>query len=199
MTKMQFLYELDGKLSVLSDADREKSLEYYSEMIDDRMEDGLSEEKAVAALGSIDSIYNNVISDIPFSRLIGTRIKSSSANMNSVWKWVLIIFGFLVFGIPMLSVLFSVVASLFAAIWAVVISLWAVPLALLVGGVAGVILFFPTVFLGNSVKALFLLGAGVFSLGLVFPFFFLAKWTTKGAIILSRGMLILIKKGFVRH
>ena len=199
MTKIQFLYELDEKLSALSEADRDKSLEYYSEMIDDRMENGLSEREAVAALGSIDTIYNEIIADIPFSHIVGAKLRRSPKNATkSVWMWILIVFGFLVFGLPIISVAFAVIISLYAAIWTVVISLWVVPLVLLVGGAAGVILFFPTIFLGNSIKALFLLGAGIFSLGLVFPFFYIAKWTTKGAVILSRGMLIMIKKSIIR-
>lgn len=198
MTKVQFLYELDEKLSALSEQDRERSLEYYSEMIDDRMEEGLSESAAVAALGSVDSIYSEIVSDIPFSRIIGAKLKRSPEKAaKSVWMWILIVFGFLVFGLPIIASAFAVIISLYAAIWTVVISLWVVPLSLLLGGVAGVILFFPTIFLGNSVKALFTLGAGIFSLGLVVPFFYIAKWTTKGAIVLSKGMLVFIKKSLI--
>ena len=112
--------------------------------------------------------------------------------------WILIVFGFLVFGLPIIAAAFAVIVSLYAAIWSVVICLWAVPLALLAGGAAGVIIFFPTLFLGTHLKALFLLGAGIFSLGLIFPFFYIAKWTTKGAVVLSRGMLIMIKKSIIR-
>ena len=50
MNKQEFLYELKGKLWALSEEEKKSSLEYYTEMIDDRMEDGLSEEEAVAAI-----------------------------------------------------------------------------------------------------------------------------------------------------
>ena len=199
MTKLQFLYELDEKLSHLSDTDRQESLEYYSEMIDERMENGLSESAAVAALGSIDNIYKEIIADIPFSHLVGAKLRRSpKKEKKSVWTWILIVFGFLVFALPIIAAAFAATVSLYAAIWSVVICLWAVPLVLLVGGAAGVIIFFPTVFLGMHLKALVLLGAGIFSLGLIFPFFYIAKWTTKGAVILSRGMLIMIKKSIIR-
>ena len=46
MNKQEFLYELKGKLWALSEEEKKSSLEYYTEMIDDRMEDGLSEEEA---------------------------------------------------------------------------------------------------------------------------------------------------------
>lgn len=199
MTKAEFLYELDEKLSSLSETDRKKSLEYYSEMIDDRMESGLSERAAVAALGSIDSIYSEIIADIPLSHIVGAKLRRSPGKAaKSIWTWILIVFGFLVFGLPIIASVLAVIISLYATIWSVALCLWVVPLSLLAGGVAGVVLFFPTIFLGMHFKALFMLGAGIFSLGLIVPFFYIAKWSTKGAILLSRLMLVFIKKSIIR-
>ena len=47
MTKEGFLAQLRQQLWALPEADRQNSLDYYAEMIDDRMEEGLSEEEAV--------------------------------------------------------------------------------------------------------------------------------------------------------
>jgi len=196
MTKAAFLCELDSKLSLLPRDDREKSLEYYSELIDDRMEDGLSEAEAVATLGSVEEIYRETIADIPFQDLIKRKLKPKKSI--GVFGYILIFFGFLVFGLPILASVFSVTVSLYAALWAVVISFYAATLALLIGGVAGVIVFFPTVFAGATVKALFLLGAGIFSLGLVFPFFILSKKLTKFVIFLGKWLIIGTKKLLIK-
>jgi len=51
MTKREFLDMLNNLTSRLSESERDRLLEYYSEIIDDRMEEGLSEAEAVAALG----------------------------------------------------------------------------------------------------------------------------------------------------
>ena len=56
MNKKAFLWALMDGLSGLPMEDIERSLDYYSEMIDDRMEDGLSEEEAVAAMGPVKEI-----------------------------------------------------------------------------------------------------------------------------------------------
>ena len=61
MTKAEFLAELRAAISGLPEADIEKSLDFYSEMIDDRVEDGLSEEEAVAALGSVENIKTQIL------------------------------------------------------------------------------------------------------------------------------------------
>ena len=58
MKKQEFLDELKKALWALPEADQKNSLEYYAEMIDDRMEDGLSEEEAVAAIGDLDEIVD---------------------------------------------------------------------------------------------------------------------------------------------
>ena len=51
MTKREFLEMLNERTSCLSEAERGRLLEYYGEIIDDRMEEGLTEAEAVAALG----------------------------------------------------------------------------------------------------------------------------------------------------
>ena len=51
MTKREFLEMLNERTSRLGEAERNRLLEYYGEIIDDRMEEGLTEAEAVAALG----------------------------------------------------------------------------------------------------------------------------------------------------
>ena len=52
MTKASFLGELRLRLASLPDADIQEALEYYEEMIDDRIEAGMDEEEAVRTLGT---------------------------------------------------------------------------------------------------------------------------------------------------
>ncbi len=61
MTKAEFLDRLCQGLRFHSDPDEiQKTVNFYSEAIDDRMEDGQTEEEAVAAMGNIDDIIWNV-------------------------------------------------------------------------------------------------------------------------------------------
>ena len=197
MTKMNFLYELDEKLAGLPNEDRERSIEYYSEMIDDRIEDGLSEAEAVAALGSTDAIASQIISEIPLPRLIKERFKPK--NSLGVWSIILSVFGFLIIGIPVLAVLFSVVISIIATVFAVSVSLFAVPIALLSCGIGGIVAFFPLVFSGDAAVAFFLLGAAFICLGLVIPFFYLAVYAMKFTVLTVKGTALAIKKCFIKR
>ena len=51
MNKTEFVNQLSAGLMGLSQEDIKRSVDFYTEMIDDRIEDGMPEEEAVAALG----------------------------------------------------------------------------------------------------------------------------------------------------
>lgn len=63
MTKFEFLDAIKSGISALSDEDKNRTLNYYSEMIDDRIEDGISEEEAVAAMGEPDRIIAEILNE----------------------------------------------------------------------------------------------------------------------------------------
>ena len=67
MKKNEFLAELRGRLAGLSEADLNRSLDYYAEMIDDRMEDGLSEDEAVNAVGTPAVIAEDILKEMPLT------------------------------------------------------------------------------------------------------------------------------------
>ena len=60
MTKSEFILSLSEALTNMPGQTRKRVLEYFEEMIDDRTESGMSEEEAVAALGSIEDILKDI-------------------------------------------------------------------------------------------------------------------------------------------
>lgn len=63
MTKHEFDRLLREKIAQLPQKDIDSFSQYVGEMIDDRIEDGLSEEEAIADIGSIDDIVKAILSD----------------------------------------------------------------------------------------------------------------------------------------
>ena len=59
MTKREFLDRLERCLASLDAGERASMVDFYSEQIDDRMDDGMSEEPAVASLDSPKDIAAN--------------------------------------------------------------------------------------------------------------------------------------------
>ena len=66
MSKEAFINELSGKLDRLSENDRKEYLEFFEELIDDKIEeDGASEAAAVSGLDSAEDIADAIIREIP--------------------------------------------------------------------------------------------------------------------------------------
>ena len=76
MRKQEFLDELNKKLSDLSRSEAEERISFYSEMIDDRIEEGLSEEDAVSAIGTIDNVAMQITAEIPLTKIAKVNFKS---------------------------------------------------------------------------------------------------------------------------
>ena len=63
MEREAFLNELKAALADLTDEETESIIGYYSEMIDDRMEAGMTEEEAVKAMEPVEVIASRVLSE----------------------------------------------------------------------------------------------------------------------------------------
>ena len=63
MTKQQFLTALAEKLNVLDPAERDKILNFYAQMLDERIEDGMTEEEAVATMEPVDAIADEILAE----------------------------------------------------------------------------------------------------------------------------------------
>ena len=89
MTKHEFLLSLQDRLSGLPQDDVEERLTFYCEMIEDRMEEGLSEEEAVSAIGSVDEIAAQIVADIALAGNAKEKTKPHRA-----WEIVFLALGF---------------------------------------------------------------------------------------------------------
>ena len=184
MTKLQFLMALHQKLAGLPQDEVEERLRFYSEMIEDRMEDGLSEEEAVAAVGSVDEIAAQIAAEIPHPVIAKTK-----GPRNPLSRGVLLL---LILGSPvwfsLLIAAFAIGCSLYASLWAVVISLWAV-FASLIGCAVGISLAGVGLMLfGQRLPGIAMVGAGLVCAGLAVLMFFGCKAATLGTVLLTRKL-----------
>ena len=194
MTKNEFLTELRAALEGLPEEDVEKSLEYYSEMIDDRIEDGLSEEEAVADLGSIEDIRAQIVKDTPITKIIKEKIKPKRTL--SGLEITLLIVGFPIW-FPLLASVAATLFCIWVSLWAVVISFYAVEAAFMASAVGGIIAAVVMLTVGNSLSGLFLLGCSLACVGLGILWIFVCKYSTKGLVWLTGAFVksLFMKKG----
>lgn len=186
MNKQNFLRALRAGLSGLPQEDIEKSLEFYEEAIDDRIESGLSEEEAVNEMGSVDEIAEQILSETPLPKLIRAKVTPSRAL--KVWEIILLILGSPVW-LPLLLAAVVIILAVYAAIWSVMIAVYAVVLTVALSGV---------VLLINCIGKLLFAGMGLTFIGLSILLFFAANRAAKGIFVLSKKFVLLIKSMFIR-
>lgn len=63
MNKREFLAKLEKALAQLNREERKRELDYYEEMINDRIEEGMSEEEAVHRMGTVQGVAAKILSE----------------------------------------------------------------------------------------------------------------------------------------
>ena len=194
MNKQEFLAKLQTNLSGLPEKEVQDSLGFYSEMIDDRMEEGLSEEDAVKAIGPIENIVAQIITDTSLTTLVKEKIKPKKRM--KAWEIVLLVLGSPIW----LSLLISAVAvilSVYISLWAVVISLWAVLASLIARAFAGTVAGIGFICTGKLASGIFMIGCALVCAGVGIFFFCGCHWTTKGTLWLAKAFFKWIKRLFI--
>ena len=188
MNKKEFINALGKGLAGLSSEEQDKWLDFYGEMIDDRIEEGLSEEDAVAAIGNVDAVVEQILLQSKPEK------KQKKKRELKTWQTVLLIVGSpLWFSLVVAAA--SVVFTLMVAMWAVVISFYAVAVSLLACGLAGVVITPVMMVRGNMGAGLFCLGAGLFCGGLGMLWFIGTNYMAKGAAWLCKKLFALCIPG----
>lgn len=195
MNKNEFLTALRERLQGLPEDDINKSIDFYCEMIDDRVEDGMSEAEAVAALGSVEEIISQILSEVSLPKLVKEKVKPKRAL--KAWEIVLLILGIPLWG-PLVGAVLIIALAIYLSVWSVIISLYAVDLAVAVSGLVFIGLAVALLFEGQFVPAGVLFGAGLLCLGLSILLFFAFNLATKGILWVSKKVLIGIKGLFIQ-
>ena len=195
MNKELFLFELQKALYGLPQADIEERLAFYSEMIDDRMEEGMSEEEAVAAAGPIYEIVQQALSEIPLKKLVKEKITPKEGRSGG--EIALLILGFPIW-FPLLIAGAVIIFSLFIVIWAVVISLWAAQAALSISAGAAIITVAVYIIKGHLLMGVAIFGLMLVTAGIAMLMYLAVSGLTKGAAALSKKLMLGIKALFVK-
>lgn len=193
MTKGEFLCCLRDGLNGLPPQDVEERVAFYGEMIDDRMEDGLTEEEAVAEIGTVDEITAQIIADTPLLKLVKEKIKPNRTL--KAWEIVLLVLGAPVWG-SLLIAAFAVLLSICAALWSVIVAVWASFAAVVGAAFGGIVGGIGLALGGYTLTGLALIGAGLVCAGLSVFLCFASRAATKGTARLTKAIAVSMKRGF---
>ena len=121
MNKIEFLDALRRALGKLPSYEVEQSIAFYSEMIDDRVEDGMAEADAVAVLGPVEAIAAQIIAETPAIPKAIAKANTGSRTLN-----IVLLAALSPLWVSLALVFACAVLAIYLAIWGVIVSLWAV-------------------------------------------------------------------------
>ena len=192
MSKQEFLGALYNGLSGLPKEDIENSVQFYSEMIDDRMDEGMTENEAVEDIGSVNEIIKQILSEL-------VKRTVSKKHDWKVWEIVLLAVGSPVW-FPLLLTAIVIVLTVYIVIWSVVLSFYAADFSLAVSGIFTLVSTVAYAFTSNAniFAMLVLIGGAFVCAGLSILSFFGINQITKGMVFVSKKIWIWIKSLFIR-
>ena len=194
MTKSEFLSSLRENLHGLSEEDIKKPLDYYSEMIDDRIEDGMTEEEAVVDVGTPDECANAILMDMPLSKVVKAKIKKERSV--KWWEILLIVLGAPLW-FPLLMAVLSVVLAVVVTLFSVVVVFAACVIVLVVCGLFFVAVGIWELFRAMLASGLFGIGIGLAAIGCGILATLLVILAVKFSIWLLKAFARLIKSLFI--
>lgn len=193
MNKTEFLTALRHALGKLPSYEVEQSIAFYAEMIDDRIEDGMDEQDAVAALGPIDAIAAQIIAETPPVPKAIAKANTGNRTLNIVLLavlspiWVTLVLAFA-----------ATVLMVYLSIWMVVVSLWAVVVMLLLCGPIGLFGLAWCMAIGYPLSGVWMLGCGLAGAGLGLFSWFGVVAASKGLVSLTHSFARAVKSLFVK-
>lgn len=195
MSKQEFIERLQKGLQGLPQDDIEEHIMFYVEMIEDRIEEGFTEEEAVSEIGNIEEIISQVVADTPLAKLVKEKI--TPKKRLAVWEIILLVLGSPIW-LSLLLVAIAVILTLYIVVWSVAISLWSVWGSLVACAFAGIVAGSALSFDGNIPAGLVVVGGGIVCAGLSIFVFYGCKMATKGILMFTKKFAIWIKKCFVK-
>ncbi len=168
----EFLIELKKRLAHLPLSETGKVLSFYSESLQDKIEDGMTEEEAIKSFGSIDEIVRNLEDEIPLSAVVKDKVKTktSTSNVNGVLLVLVLILGSPIW-ISLLAVAFGVAVAIIAVLWTIPITFVSLYVSLYPIAISGIFFGFARMFEISFPTGLAYLGVGIISAGLAVMFF----------------------------
>lgn len=195
MNKQEFLTELKKRLSGIPKKDIDQTIEFYEELILDKIEEGQTEEEAIASLDSIDEIVKATLSNVSIPKLV----KEKFAPKRSLKTWeIVVIASTAIIWIPLAIVLLSVILSLYVGLWSGVIALAASTISvgasslIIVGGILDLCI-------GHAASGIFTIGLALALLGTALLLGLLTFKLSKLMVVLCKKIILWIKSLFIKR
>lgn len=184
MNKQEYLKALKAALGVADKKEAARTMEFYSELIDDALEDGISEEEAVAGLEAPAEVAERIVSEngaTERKRINMVLFIAAVVLASPIW-------------LPVAVSVFAVIFSVYISLWAVIVSLMASSVGTAAGAIAGVAASVMILYKSGAADSLFMLGAAFATAGIAIYLIYLSVFAAKQYVRLSVLCLSSIRK-----
>ena len=194
MTKKEFFELFRQELAGLPKDDLEERVAFYEEIINDKMDEGKSEEQAIAELDSVQTIVEEIARETSLMKLVKEKYKPKRSLRG--WEIAMIILGFPLW-LPLLITGIVLIFVFYLLTWLISIIAWAVEVAFVASGFAGIICFLGS--MADHATDITLLGMGIAGIGGAILFVFVCYYAFILNLKISKGIFLCIKKSFMRR
>ena len=155
MNKLEFINGLGSRLDPIPREEIQTILDYYVEAVADRMEDGMSEEEAIASFGDLDQLAADILvqqgylappaapEPVPEPENVTQELTPLPEQKKRLPWWAIVL---LVLGSPIWLSLgiaaAAVVISVYIVVLALLFAFWCIAISFTVAGIAGAVLSF---------------------------------------------------------
>lgn len=160
MTKREFFDALTARMKSLPKEEQNRVIRYYNEVLEDYMEDGMSEEEAVAQLEDVDVIAKRILLDYAVETHSKPPVEAKPAynavkyeKQNKALILVLALITIPIWG--------SVLISLLSAVFSIAVSLFCIPVSLGASAIGCIIMTPVLIFTGQVGKGFLVFGAAL--------------------------------------
>lgn len=193
MNKNEFSDALRRALGKLPSYEVEQSIAFYAEAIDDRVEDGMNEAEAVAALGPIDAIAAQIIAETPAIPKAIAKANTGSRTLNIVLLAV-----FSPIWLPVAIAMAAAALLVYLSIWLVIVALWMTVAILILCAPLSMAAFVYCLATGYPLTGVFELGCGLAASGLGLFAWFGVLAASKGLVGLTHTFGSWVRSLFVK-
>ena len=144
MNKEQYISQLKGRMEAAGITNVDERIEFYDEMLSDRIDSGMEEEAAVSSMEDIEDIIENARLEKPVTALVAEKViksheEAKKKGNGALWI-ILAIIGFPIW-LPILCVLFSLLLVIYIVLWTIVFTIFVVLLSFAIAAVASLAAF----------------------------------------------------------
>ena len=188
MLKIAFLADLKERLYGMPQEEIEERLSFYNEMINDRMEEGLSEEDVMSTIPGEPLPEPVPMPDYAAFQPLEYPVEDvkPEKSLNGL-KTAFLLLGFPIWG-SLLIAAFAIVFALIVSLFAVVISFWAVAISLAASTIACIPCAVGSFIIGRVPLGIAWIGCGMVCAGLAILLFLCGGAVTRGVITVIRKM-----------